>query len=223
MGIFRRIANVFRGMANDAVDSMEKPEIVLNQGIRDLEEVQREAVSAVADSMAEKKRLEMLLKKAEDETAKWDAGARSALTQGNEELALKCVQQKNAAAELVTQYQELLEDQTEQVKVLRENLAEIERRITDAKRRKDTLIAKNKIAEANEKVTNVMSSAADNNIFETLDRMEEKIEKRSLRVDALKELGTDDLEKQLRDLNKHNASADLEALKREMGLTKGDA
>lgn len=64
MGIFKRISNVFKGYANNAVESMEKPEIVLNQAIRDLEKVQREATSAVADSMAEQKRVESLLKKA---------------------------------------------------------------------------------------------------------------------------------------------------------------
>lgn len=220
MGIFARIATVFKGIANDAVDSMEKPEIVLNQAIRDLESVQREAMSAVADSMAEQKRLEQLLKKAEAEVTTWDTGARNALTQGNEELALKCVQKKAEYTELVATYSAQLTEQSEQVKVLRDNLQEIDDRISDAKRRKDTLIAKDKIAAANERVTSVMSKAFDNNVFDTLDRMEAKVEKRSNRVEAIKEIEGEDLRKQVRDLNKVNASSELDKLRAEMGLTK---
>ncbi|MCD8500475.1 MAG: hypothetical protein LRY71_00795 [Bacillaceae bacterium] len=50
--------------------------------------------------------------------------------------------------------------------------------------------------------------------------MEEKVEKRSRRVDSIKELGKDDLESQLKSLTKGSASSDLEALKAEMGLNK---
>lgn len=220
MGIFKRISNVFKGYANNAVESMEKPEIVLNQAIRDLEKVQREATSAVADSMAEQKRVESLLKKAQDEVAKWDTGARQALEQGNEELALKCLERKKENDALVAEYSEQVQEQTEQVKVLRENLAEIDNRISEAKRRKDTLIAKDKMAQANEKVSKVMTKGFDSNVFDTLDRMEEKVEKRSRRVDSIKELGKDDLESQLKSLTKGSASSDLEALKAEMGLNK---
>jgi phage shock protein A len=219
MGIFKRISTVFKGYANSAVDSLEKPEIVLNQAIIDLEKAQREATGAVANSMAEQKRVESLLKKANDEVAKWDAGARQALAQGNEELALKCLQRKKENEALVVEYTEQVEEQTEQVKVLRESLTEIGNRISEAKRRKDTLIAKDKIASANEKVSKVMTKGFDNNVFDTLDRMEEKVESRSRRVDAVKELGKNDLESQLRDLNKGSASADLEALRAEMGLS----
>ncbi|MCD8500476.1 MAG: PspA/IM30 family protein [Bacillaceae bacterium] len=168
MGIFKRISNVFKGYANNAVESMEKPEIVLNQAIRDLEKVQREATSAVADSMAEQKRVESLLKKAQDEVAKWDTGARQALEQGNEELALKCLERKKENDALVAEYSEQVQEQTEQVKVLRENLAEIDNRISEAKRRKDTLIAKDKMAQANEKVSKVMTKGFDSNVFDTL-------------------------------------------------------
>lgn len=152
--------------------------------------------------------------------AKWDTGARQALEQGNEELALKCLERKKENDALVAEYSEQVQEQTEQVKVLRENLAEIDNRISEAKRRKDTLIAKDKMAQANEKVSKVMTKGFDSNVFDTLDRMEEKVEKRSRRVDSIKELGKDDLESQLKSLTKGSASSDLEALKAEMGLNK---
>lgn len=218
MGVFKRIANVFRGYAHAMVDSLEKPEIVINQAIRDLEEVQREAINAVADSMAEQKRLESLLKKTQDEITKYDQGARNALAQGNEELAVKALERKKELSLLEQQYQEQLNEQIEQVKVLRENLDEIESRIKEAKRRKDILIAKDKVSEANEKVSKVMNKAFDNNVFETLDRMEEKVEQRSRKIEAMKELGKDPLEEELKALKTSNVSAELEQLKKEMGI-----
>ncbi|MGD9678827.1 MAG: PspA/IM30 family protein [Vulcanibacillus sp.] len=216
MSIFNRISNILKGYANNALDSLEDPKIIVEQAIRDLEEVRKETTDAVASCMAEEKRLEALLEETNNKTALWHNRAVNALKSGNEEDAKKALDERNkfkAQAERLTfSYNE----QKEQVVILRDSLDEINDRIEEAKRRKENIIAQDRINEANNNVNKVLTKTSKNNVFEQLDKMEEKVNSQKYKIDSLRELEKKDKDTDYSKYDNISSNDDLASLKKEI-------
>lgn len=216
MSIFNRISNILKGYANNALDSLEDPKIIVEQAIRDLEEVRKETTDAVASCMAEEKRLEALLEEANDKTALWHNRAVNALKSGNEEDAKNALDERNnfkaQAERLTSSYSE----QKEQVETLRDSLDEINDRIEEAKRRKENIIAQDKINEANNNVNKVLTKTSKNNVFEQLDKMEEKVNSQKYKIDSLRELEKKDKDTDYSKYDNKSSNDDLASLKKEI-------
>ncbi len=213
MGIFSKISTILKGYLNSTVESMEDPKIVLDQMVRDLENIRKETTDAVADCMAEAKRLKDLAEEAKKQSDIWQQRAVSALKAGNESDAKDALVEKN---KLESQYQVFssnYESQQEQVKVLKASLEEIETRIADAKRKKENIVAQDKINKANERVSKVLSTASKTSIYDNLNRMEEKVNASKRKIDSLRELEKNDLESRFERYDKTSVDDELEALK----------
>ncbi|MPM11697.1 Phage shock protein A [bioreactor metagenome] len=216
MSIFNRISNILKGYANNALDSLEDPKIIVEQAIRDLEEVRKETTDAVASCMAEEKRLEALLEEANNKTALWHNRAVNALKSGNEEDAKNALDERNnfkaQAERLTSSYSE----QKEQVETLRDSLDEINDRIEEAKRRKENIIAQDRINEANNNVNKVLTKTSKNNVFEQLDKMEEKVNSQKYKIDSLRELEKKDKDTDYSKYDNKSSNDDLASLKKEI-------
>lgn len=216
MSIFNRISNILKGYANNALDSLEDPKIIVEQAIRDLEEVRKETTDAVASCMAEEKRLESLLEEANNKTALWHNRAVNALKSGNEEDAKNALDERNnfkaQAERLTSSYNE----QKEQVETLRDSLDEINDRIEEAKRRKENIIAQDRINEANNNVNKVLTKTSKNNVFEQLDKMEEKVNSQKYKIDSLRELEKKDKDTDYLKYDNISSNDDLASLKKEI-------
>lgn len=218
MGVFKRISNLLKGYANSAIDSLEDPKIVVEQAIRDMEEVKKETTDAVAQCMAEEKRLKALYEEATKKVSVWHTRAANALKANNETDAKEALQERNNFKAQADNLKESLDDQTQQVTLLRQSLDEINSRLEDAKRRKDNIIAQDRINQANENVNKVLTKTAKNNVFESLDRMEEKVNSQKFKVESLRDLETEsNLDNKF---SKYDSTVltdnDLEALKSEV-------
>ncbi|WP_313370405.1 PspA/IM30 family protein [Sedimentibacter sp.] len=216
MSIFNRISNILKGYANNALDSLEDPKIIVEQAIRDLEEVRKETTDAVASCMAEEKRLEALLEEANNKATLWHNRAVNALKSGNEEDAKNALDERNnfkaQAERLTSSYSE----QKEQVETLRDSLDEINDRIEEAKIRKENIIAQDRINEANNNVNKVLTKTSKNNVFEQLDKMEEKVNSRKYKIDSLRELEKKDKDTDYSKYDNKSSNDDLASLKKEI-------
>jgi phage shock protein A len=216
MSIFNRISNILKGYANNALDSLEDPKIIVEQAIRDLEEVRKETTDAVASCMAEEKRLEALLEEANNKATLWHNRAVNALKSGNEEDAKNALDERNnfkaQAERLTSSYSE----QKEQVETLRDSLDEINDRIEEAKRRKENIIAQDRINEANNNVNKVLTKTSKNNVFEQLDKMEEKVNSQKYKIDSLRELEKKDKDTDYSKYDNKSSNDDLASLKKEI-------
>lgn len=216
MSIFNRISNILKGYANNALDSLEDPKIIVEQAIRDLEEVRKETTDAVASCMAEEKRLEALLEEANNKATLWHNRAVNALKSGNEEDAKNALYERNnfkaQAERLTSSYSE----QKEQVETLRDSLDEINDRIEEAKRRKENIIAQDRINEANNNVNKVLTKTSKNNVFEQLDKMEEKVNSQKYKIDSLRELEKKDKDTDYSKYDNKSSNDDLASLKKEI-------
>ena len=213
MGIFSKISTILKGYLNLAVESMEDPKIVLDQMIRDLENVRKETTDAVADCMAEAKRLKDLAQEAKKQSDIWQSRAVSALKAGNESDSKEALVEKS---KFESQHQMFLQNhdsQQEQVNLLKSSLEEIETRISDAKRKKENIIAQDKVNKANERVSKVLSTASKTNIYENLNRMEEKVNASKRKLDSLRELEKNNLESKFEKYDKTSVEDEFEALK----------
>jgi phage shock protein A len=153
------------------------------------------------------------------EAAEWERKAVLAVKSGNDPLAKEALLRKQEYDNAGRQYQGQWEAQAATVEALKGSLRELQRRIEEAARKRNLLVARVKRAEAQKRIQQTMSSLSDSSAFEAFDRMAEKVDRIEAEADALKELESETLpesiEAQFRALEDSEASADklLEDLK----------
>ncbi len=224
MGIFDRINILAKSNINDLIDKAEDPEKIAKQVIYDLEEALREASTGVAASITEEKKLKSLIDECEDESERWEKRAMTAIEKGEDDLAKEALKRKGGFDNDLTRYRESHIVQLEQVKMLKDSLRLLEGKIEDAKRRRDSLIARSKSAEAQKKIAETMSKASKLNPLDVLDRMEDKVAMVEAQAQAYTELKQDSLEDKFAELDKESGADDaLAALKAKMAKDKENA
>ena len=92
MSIFFRIFKIGQASANKFVDKLEKPELMLEQAIRDKDKQIREAKQAVQSCIATERKTKKLLEKDKAEKFAWEQKAEAAMRAGKEDLAVKALQ-----------------------------------------------------------------------------------------------------------------------------------
>jgi phage shock protein A len=224
VGIFDRINILAKSNINDLIDKAEDPEKIAKQVIYDLETALREASTGVAASITEEKKLKALIDECEDESERWEKRAMTAIEKGEDDLAKEALKRKGGFDNDLVRYRESHTVQLEQVKMLKDSLRMLEGKIEDAKRRRDSLIARSKSAEAQKKIAETMSKASKLNPLDVLDRMEDKVAMVEAQAQAYTELKQDSLEDKFAELDKESGADDaLAALKAKMAKDKENA
>ncbi|MDR1748157.1 MAG: PspA/IM30 family protein [Spirochaetaceae bacterium] len=225
MGFFSRLKMIFSSHINSALDKAEDPEKMLNQAILDMNTQLVESKKAVALAIADEKKLEREMNVYLARSQEWERKAILAVKSGEDDLAKEALLRKQEADNAGFQYKKQWEAQRDSVQKLKESLKELQRKIEEAQRNKNLLIARAKRAEAQEKIQQTMTSVSNNkSAFEAFDRMSQKIDTMEARLDAEKELDAlsedMDVEKKFAALEKNNTSADmlLEDLKSKMKM-----
>ena len=142
-----------------------------------------------------------------------------ALKKGDERLATEALKQKKTYDQLVTSIQPQWEQQNTLSSKLKDSLRALESKIDEGRRKKEILVARQKRAEAQKKIHDVMSGMNDRSAFATFDRMEQKVMEIEAQADAAVELEMDSLDDQFKALEAGSEVDDeLAALKAKMGL-----
>ena len=214
MGIFSRLKTLIAGNINAAIGKAEKPEIILNQLIVEMNEQLIESKKAVAMAIADEKKLEREKDKQFAQAKEWERKAMLAVTNGKDDLAKEALLRKQEYDNASVEYQKQWEAQKNSVDQLKESLRELQNKIEEAQRKKNLLIARAKRAEAQQKIQNTISNVTDNrSAFDAFDRMSEKVDRMEAMADASKELADlsndANLEKKFKELEKSDTSADL--------------
>ena len=220
MSIFDRVSRVFKSNVNAALDKAEDPEKMLNQITTEMQEQLVKVKQQVATTIALEKRLHKDYQDSQEQAESWEQKATLALQQGKEDLAREALVRRNEHGSLAEDYKAQWEKQKASVEALKENLRTLERKIEEARRKKDLLIARQKRAKAQKLIHETMSGMKENSAFESFDRMEQKVADAEARADAtaeMTEMSQDPLEKEFADLGKGNVDDDLAALKAKMG------
>lgn len=205
-GIVKRVMNVIRGKSNTVLEKLEKPEEQLSVFIDDLNRQMSSLQKSVAAAMADEKRLKMQLDDLYQKADNWEKKAIMALKGGEEGLAREALLQKEESEGQVPPIRQAWEVQKEATQKLKQSLSLAKGRVEEAKRKYTLLVAKYKTAETTQKLSQQLSSQADDSAAQMMERLNDRILRIESETEANMELvgdsDTTDLEARFAKLEK---------------------
>lgn len=224
MSVFSRLGTLLKSNINDLISRAENPEKILNQLILDMREQLLEAKKQVATAIADEKKLRKQLDNELHLAREWEKKAMMAVRAGRDDLAMEALQRKEQHDALSNEYRKQWELQKQATDQLRASLRQLNSKIEEAKRKKDLLIARQRRAEAQQRIQETMAGFGDTSAFEAFDKMAEKVETMEAEAEASAELanemGNVDLDDKFRALEQEAGANDaLLALKQKMGMS----
>lgn len=220
MGIFSRIADIFKANVNDALDKAEDADKMLKQMVLEMEESVNKATLAVANAIANEKSLEKKIEKEKRNIDEWENKARQALQAGREDLARAALERKVIAERNYNDLQPIYTQAKETTNKLRIQLSKLKAKLEEARSRQSTLIARSQSAKAQKQIAKMMSGVGSD-AFSKFDKLEEKIEKTEAEAIAFEQLSNETmgLEEEFKLLSKTTSvEQQLLELKSKMGL-----
>jgi phage shock protein A len=239
MGIFSRLATLFRIRANAALDKAEDPGQVLDYSYsKQLEQLQQ-LRRAIADVVTNEKRLELQQSQIVDKVNTLDAQAMQALQANREDLARMALQRKETLLLQLRGY----EQQIAQLRAQEEKLIDMERKVSARveafRTQKEMVKAQYNAAQAqvriNEAITGISEEMSEMNM--AMQRAQDKILTTQARANAMETLveqgaladqnmlgSGDPLEHELQQIaSQQNVESQLQAMKRQLQLGGTDA
>ena len=222
MGILSRFITVIQANLNALVAKAENPAKILEQTIVDMEGAYRKAKDQVAHAIADEKRMHKTLAQEQGEVKKWQERAVLAVEKGDDSLAREALQRKNDHARIAIQLGVELEAQVSNVVSLKEALKDLQHKIAEIKRQKTVLVSKQRRSEAQDQIHRTLEGIHDAGALETVQRMEDKIERMTAVADARRDLATefrgDQLERRFKELGAGTPNVDAELLEMKQRL-----
>lgn len=223
--LFGRTGRVIRGQVNQGMDQVEDAtfESTVRQTVRDMKTELNKAVNASAMAMSNHNRLEAEYQKFVRQSQEWKDRAGIALDASNEDLAKRALAKKAECDKQVEEMKPGVEAARAASEKLKQQVAELKRRIEEAERTATTLVARKNAASAQRKVAEALAGVGEaDNAFAALKGFEESVQREEATAkafDSLAETGkSDDLEAEFAALKGGGPSgveSELEMLKRE--------
>lgn len=189
MGLMSRAWTVLRSNLNDLISRSEDPEKMLSQIVIDMQQQLGRVKQEVAAAVADEKRLEQQHLAEAEQAKEWERKATLAVEKGQDDLAREALRRQGEHARYAVEYRKQWEIQRESTEKLRAGLHDLSRKIEEARRKKNLLVARHRRAEAQAKIHETMSGLSDTSAFETFDRMAAKVDETEARAAAAVELG----------------------------------
>lgn len=219
-GFLSRVAGIFKSNAHAVLDRLEDPEKLIEQTVRDMQQQLGQAKTAVASAIASERRLKKELDENARRSEMWEQKAMQALTAGNEELAKKALERKKEHDDIVGSLKPQWDTAQQTADKLKTQLRSLDGKIEQARRKRNTIIARHKAAQAQQKIQSTLSTCSNTSAFDTFARMEEKVSELEANASAQEELADefsgDTLEKEFSTLEDQSVDGDLAALKAKM-------
>jgi phage shock protein A len=186
--------------------------------LRQLNNEMYEAKTSVAAAMADAMKLNSREAQYTAETEQWASKAEAALRAGDENLAKAALSRKVQSGKLAEQYRQQSDAQDEQVNQLQQALVQLETRIVETKSKKEMIVAKKNRAQTQEAIQRTVRGLGNITAMDKLDQLEEKVDDRLARADAMAKLEQGTLESKFRDLEQNQeVDNELAELKRKLG------
>ena len=217
--IFRRINDVINANINDLIDKVEDPERMIKQIIREMEDNILHAKEGVIVAIASEKRLFRELEQNRQQCDAWQTKAETAMAHNDETLARSALVQKKEYEKVINRIEPMWASAAHSSEQLKNQLNQLENKLTDAKRKKGSLIARQRAAQ-----TQAYMQDADTDFGAQLaaqdnfNRMEDKVLEMEARVQARSELDgltSRDEEAYIEMVIESEIDSEMDALKRQ--------
>jgi phage shock protein A len=223
--ILGRIGQLTRANINALVDRAEDPQKMLDQLIRDYTNSIAEAEGAIAQTIGNLRLAEQ--DHAADLAAATDWGTKAAAAstradalrlQGNtadadkfDNLAKVALGKQISFETEAKDAEPMIASQNEVVDKLKTGLADMKDKLTDLRRRRDTLVARAKSAEAQSKVQSAVSAINVLDPTSEVSRFEEKVRREEARVAGQAEIAASSLDSQFEELEDQSVDTEVAA------------
>jgi phage shock protein A len=233
--ILGRMGQLVRANINAILDGAEDPEKMLNQMVLDYTNNIREAEEAVAQTIGNLRLLEDDAKEAREAADEWGRKALAASrkaddyrTAGNaaeadkfDGLAKIALKRQITFEEQTKTFDEQIATQTVLVDKLKDGLNGMRLKREELVQKKDELIARSKMAQAQAQVTDTLKSVNVMDPTSEISRFEEKVRHEEAKARGMAEVASSSLEDQFANLD--DAADDLEVDARLAELKAGSA
>ena len=223
--ILGRITQLTRANINAMIDRAEDPQKMLDQLIRDYTSSIAEAEGAIAQTIGNLRLAEQ--DHAADLAAAQEWGGKAAAAssradalraQGNttdadkfDNLAKVALGKQISFEQEAKDAEPMIASQNEVVDKLKTGLATMKEKLTDLRRRRDTLVARAKSAEAQAKVQGAVASISVLDPTSEVARFEEKVRREEARVAGQAELHASSIDAQFEELEDHSVDSEVAA------------
>ena len=215
--IFRRINDIINSNINDLLDRIEDPERMIKQIIREMEENINQSREGVINAIASEKQLLHELENHRQQAENWRGKAETALEAGKEDLCRTALLRKKEIERIINNLEPAWETAKATSERLKTQLRKLEDKLEEAKRKRSTLIARQRAAEARQHLNGTLRKFDESiDAQRRFDHMEDRVAEMEARTAAVEELEDDTsaLEKEFLQLEvDQEVEAELASLK----------
>lgn len=223
--ILGRIGQLVRANLNAAIDAAEDPEQMLNQLVRDYGSNIREAEAAVAQTIGDLRLMEGDQREATEAVGEWQQKAEAASQKADQlrtdgktaeadrfdDLARIALRRQISYEQQARALEEQVERQRAVSDQLKEGLGKLRQKMDDLVLKRNELVSRGKVARAQVRVQQAMSSASVMDPTSELGRFEERVRREEAMAHGLEAASMDSLEEQFAQLGADEDEQELDA------------
>jgi phage shock protein A len=184
MGVFSRISDIVNSNINSILDRAQDPEKIIRLIIQEMEDTLVEVRSSAVKTIAEKKELERKIAGLQRERDEWQGKAELALTKDREDLAKGALQIKARLAQDLAALEKHLSQIDEGLAKQSEDVVKLQQKLADAKAREAQMGARHQTATNRLKIRSTLYDERVNDAFTRFEQAERALDELEGRVDV---------------------------------------
>lgn len=184
MGIFSRFADIVNSNISAILDKAEDPEKMVRLIIQEMEDTVVEVRSTSAKVLAEKKELLRRISRVQEQVQDWEDKAELAISKDREDLAKAALVEKQKTAGLLATLEMELKVVEEHIARLKDEVAQLQDKLTDARARQKTIIMRKQTATSRLEVKKQLDSSKIDDAMMKFEQYERRVEGLEAQVDA---------------------------------------
>jgi len=187
--LFKRINDVINANINDLVDRVEDPGRMIKQIIREMEENIRVAKDGVIDAITSEKHLLKDLEHHRCQSQDWEKKAEIALQTHTDDLARTALLRKKEHDQIIKTLEPSWQSAKRTSERLKAQLRSLEAKLEEARRKRSTLLARQRAAEARQHMDHTLTNMqAGLDAHTNFARMEDRVAEIEARTEAMEEV-----------------------------------
>ena len=184
MGIFSRFADIVNSNISAILDKAEDPEKMVRLIIQEMEDTLVEVRSTSAKVLAEKKELLRRIARVQEQVQDWQSKAELALSKDREDLAKAALGEKQKTVALLQTLEMELQVVEEHVIRLKDEIAQLQEKLNDARARQKTIIMRKQTATSRLEVKKQLDSSKIDDAMMKFEQYERRVEGLEAQVES---------------------------------------
>lgn len=229
MGLFGRIANIFKGFLSLFVDGIEEknPEVVYESAISAKVDQYQKLMKAVSGIVYLRNKLEKELGEKTKSLLEIQTQIPIAMEEGEDEVTLLLIEQKNKLVADIERIKGEVEKISAQAEESKENLINFQSEIEKLKSEKQEMLVRRENALTQKKIQDQISNMSVEDDIKSLSNVRESISKLEAQVQVSKEVNNNSLDTKLNSIKakavSSTAKEELEQMKKQMQMKKNNS